>query len=166
MNFIEAAKGNFTFHIDAREKQALFQILGLYPLVPASYQKLSRAGARPEDQKLLEESLESQRRESKRQVLAMLNSKTRFQPHPHGFRFTLKAGQVEWLLQVLNDIRIGSWLQLGSPDGPEEMLAVLNEKTASHFVAMEIAGHFQSTLLGALQGEPPTKPPMPPVEGG
>ena len=59
---------------------------------------------------------------------------------------------MEWLLQALNDIRVGSWLALGSPDGPVEILAALTDKTAPDFWAMEISGHFQAVLLAAVRG--------------
>ena len=41
-------------------------------------------------------------------------------------------------------------MRLGSP---EEKPARLNEKTAPHFWAMEMAGYFQMQLLEALEGE-------------
>jgi hypothetical protein len=57
---------------------------------------------------------------------------------------------MEWLLQVLNDVRVGSWLLLGSPDGPAETLAKLSHETASHFWSMEVAGQFQMVLINAM----------------
>jgi hypothetical protein len=67
-----------------------------------------------------------------------------------GGRLSLSPAEVEWVLQVLNDIRVGSWIILGSP---EERLPELNETNAPHVWAMEMAGHFQAQLLEALQGE-------------
>jgi len=156
-----ADQSEFSFQIEGHEKHALFKLLELYPLVPAGHQKLSKNGARPEDEQLLQSSINSQREENKRQVLAMMNAKSRFQPNKEGYRFTLKAAQVEWLLQVLNDIRIGSWLLLGAPDKHEKTLASLNERTAANFWAMEIAGLFESVLLDAVSGGD-TSPPAPP----
>ena len=159
MKFLKRDKGGFTFHISERERRALFKLLELYPLVPASYQKLSREGGRPEDQQLLEEALNSQRNEHKAQVLAMLQTKSRFQTAPGGFQFTLKPTEAEWLLQVLNDIRVGSWLSLGSPDTMVKIFGALNDKSLPHFWSMEASGDFQMTLVHALTGEgelPPT----------
>lgn len=148
MKFVKADKGRFNFQISDREKSALFTVLKLYPLVPASYQRLSRTVERPEDQQLLEEALATHRSRNKKLLLAML--KSRFQPDKSGWRFSLKPEQMNWLLEVLNDIRVGSWLQLGSPDGPEQILAAVGEKTAHYFRAMEMCGHFQMVLLAAL----------------
>jgi hypothetical protein len=53
-------------------------------------------------------------------------------------------------MQVLNDVRVGSWVILGSPD---KKPAELNATTAPHFLAMEMAGYFQMQLLEALGRE-------------
>ena len=52
-------------------------------------------------------------------------------------------------LQVLNDIRVGSWIQLGEPDPMSEMSQPLNEQTMILAWTMEIAGLFQNSLLEA-----------------
>lgn len=150
MKFIKANKASFSFQIDGKEKRLLFEVLGLYPLIPAAHQRLSRSEERKDDQELLEEALAAQRHGHKKQVQAMLKAKSRFRANKKGYRFTLKPEQMEWLLQVLNDVRVGSWLALGSPDGALEILAALNEKTAPYLWAMEAAGHFQTVLLKAM----------------
>ncbi len=150
MKFIKADKGRFSFQIDGQEKRLLFEVLGLYPLIPAAHSRLSKSEERAEDQQLLDEALAEQRREHKKQVQAMLKAKSRFRANKKGFRFSLKAAQMEWLLQVLNDVRVGGWLALGSPDGALEILAALNEKTAPYLWAMEVAGQFQMVLLKAM----------------
>jgi hypothetical protein len=150
MNFIKAHKETFSFQIDGKEKRLLFEVLRLYPLIPVSHQRLSKSEERIEDQQLLEQALAVQRREHKKQVQAILKAKSRFRANKEGFCFSLKAAQMEWLLQVLNDVRVGSWLALGSPDGALEILAALNEKTAPYLWAMEAAGHFQAALLKAM----------------
>jgi hypothetical protein len=157
VKFLKLDKGAFSFHISERERRALFKLLELYPLVPASYQKLSRTGGKPEDQQLLEDALNSQRNEHKAQVLAMLQTRSRFQPAPGGHQFNLKPTEAEWLLQVLNDIRVGSWLLLGSPDSMVKIFGALNDKSLPHFWSMEASGDFQMTLVHALtgEGEPP-----------
>jgi hypothetical protein len=150
VKFVKADRGRFNFQISDREKGLLFTVLKLYPLVPASYQRLSRTVSRPEDQQLLEEALAAQRSKNKKQLQAMLKARSRFRQNKSGWRFSLKPEQMNWLLEVLNDIRVGSWLQLGSPDGTGQILAEVGDKTALYFWAMEMCGHFQMVLLGAL----------------
>ncbi|MDB6016738.1 MAG: hypothetical protein JWR19_1227 [Pedosphaera sp.] len=162
MKLIKANKERLSFQIDKKEKRALFSLLKLYPLMPAGYQRLSRSEAKSEDQELLDEALTTQRLENKRQVLAMMKAKSRFRVNKNGYRFSIKPAQLEWLLQVLNDIRLGSWLSLGSPDGAVEMFAALSEQNAPYFWAMDMAGQFQMILLHALTGEGSTQADSPP----
>lgn len=152
MKLIKTERGSFHFQIGAKERELLFEVLRLYPAIPPAHQRLSRSEDKREDQELLDAALAEQRAQNKKQVTAMLKAKSRFRKNKTGWRFSIAAGQMEWLLQVLNDVRVGSWLALGSPDGPVAILAALNNRTAPHFWAMEMAGHFQATLLAAMRG--------------
>ncbi len=152
MKLLKAGPERLTFSVTRQEKELLFRVLDLYPLIPETHHRLSRTEDRPEDQKLLEEALAQQRAQLKRRVAAWKQSRAGLcEKTAHG-RLALKPGEVNWLLQVLNDIRVGSWLALGSPDGPAEIIAALNEQTARHFWSMEAAGGFQSVLLMAING--------------
>jgi hypothetical protein len=153
VKFLKTDKETLHFHMAEKEKALLFQILDLYPLIPGAHQKLSRTEDRPEDQKLLETALAEQRGQNKKELLAMMKGKSRFRRSGQGWDFSIPVGQVEWLLQVLNDVRVGSWLALGSPEEPQKVFALLNKQTAPHFWAMEIAGHFQGVMLEALRAE-------------
>ena len=153
MKFLKSTQDKLVFQISAPEKRVLFQALRLYPLVPASYPKLSRGNARPEDQQLLEDSLAGQRAENRRLLLALMGAESRFVRAGGGFRLELSAAEAECLLQSLNDVRVGGWLALGSPDGQEQIEAALNDETAKYLWAMEVAGFFQMALLQALRGE-------------
>ena len=153
MKFLGAKDNKLSFQIEAWEKRLLFELLNLYPAVPAGHHKLTRANDHPEDQQLLDETLAAQRKENRERVAALLKNASRFHEVEDGFNFEFDVGQVEWLLQVLNDVRVGSWIKLGSPEGPRELFAAVNDKTAAQFWAIEAVGHFQMALLGALNGE-------------
>jgi hypothetical protein len=56
--------------------------------------------------------------------------------------------ELDWLLQVLNDIRVGSWLRLGSPADPHRL--ELTKNNWDDFVALEFCGFMQSVLLRSL----------------
>jgi hypothetical protein len=151
VKLLRAGKNGHVFHLGQREKQLLLETLKLYPLVPAAHHRLSKAGKGPnadEDQRILEEALAEQRQENRRQVLAMLNEPQRFREKKSGFELTLTPAQVEWLLQVLNDVRVGSWLTLGEPEPGEE--PELTKQNVKYHVAMELCGLFESALLVAL----------------
>jgi hypothetical protein len=139
------------FHLGKREKQLLLEVLKLYPRVPPAHQPLTKAGKLPDQeasQRLLDEALAEQRQENKKQLDALLAAPYRFRETQAGCHLSLSASDLEWLLRVLNDIRIGSWVRLGSP---ENKIKELNENTAADLWAMELAGHFQMELLEAVK---------------
>jgi len=153
MRLVRSTKTRLLFHLEQREAQLLLQILKLYPRVPPAHNQLSRSGRIPDqeaNQRLLDEALAEQRTENRNQLLSLLADPRRFVRTKTAGRLSLPPGEVEWLLQVLNDIRVGSWVLLGAP---EDKLPELNETTAPDFVAMEMAGYFQMHLLEALHKE-------------
>jgi len=143
---------DFVLHIGRRERRLLLEVLKLYPLVPVARHRVSQTAKQmDEHQTLLEEALAERRQENKRQLVAMLHEEQRFKETDAGYRLTLSAPQVEWLLQVLNDIRVGSWLILGEPDEKKGKPVALTSENARHYAAMEFCGLFQMTLLDAVQ---------------
>ncbi len=153
MKLVRQTRTRLHFQLSRRETRLLSHILQLYPRVPPAHHRLTKSGRHPDrddNQRLLDEALAEQRAENKKLLYALLADPRRFAPTEAGSRLTLRHGEAEWLLQVLNDIRVGSWVLLGSP---EEKLPELNETTAPNFVAMEMAGYFQTQLLEALEGK-------------
>jgi hypothetical protein len=154
VKLIEADKERFVFHVGKREKLLLLGVLKLYPLVPPAHHRLSKKSgtseATRERQHLLEEALAEQRSANKKHLEKFLNDPARFCEMEPGFRLTLSPGDLEWLLQVLNDIRIGGWLLLGCPDEGSKGVK-LTTKTARYFWAMEMSGFFQMSLLAAVE---------------
>ena len=151
MKPIRTDKNGHVFHLGPREKQLLLATLELYPLVPGSHHQLSKQGKGPkadENQRLLEEALTEHRSENRRQVLAMLTEPGRIRGTKTGFELTLKPSELEWLLQVLNDVRVGSWLAMGEPERDEE--PEITEQNAKYHFAMQVCGLFESSLLAAL----------------
>ena len=153
MKFIRSATDLLVFSLGKREREWLLAVLALYPRLSAAPEKLSRSTGSPgpeSGQRLLDEALAEQRAENRRQMRALLADPRHFQETETGARLSLAPADLEWLLQILNDIRVGSWVRLGSPEaGP----GVLNKQTAPDIWAMEMAGYFQSHLLEAMTGE-------------
>ena len=150
MKLIGTEKDQLLLQFGRREKELLQTLLQRYPRVPPSHHKLSKSPTLdPANQHLLDEALAEHRAENHKQLSSLLTDPRRWTEHHPGWRLSLARGEVEWLLQVLNDIRVGSWVLLGSP---EEHLEVLDENTAPHVWAMEIAGSFQMALLHLLEG--------------
>jgi hypothetical protein len=152
VKLIRRSETKLVFHLGQREGSLLLGLLKRYPCVPPAHQPLSKAGQIPkqqENQQLLDEALAEQRAELKEQVQRLLADPQRLHKEDHGFRLSISPAEAEWLLQVLNDIRVGSWVVLGSP---QDTLDSLNPRTARDFWAMEMAGAFESVLLEALDG--------------
>ena len=153
MKVVRSSKEKLVVELSRREKLLLLKLLEAYPLVPSSYQKLSRGGKlkdREADQRLLDEAMAENRQENKEQLQAFLDDPNTFEQVPTGCRLHLGQSDLEWLLQILNDIRVGSWIALGSP---EEKPAKMDSKTAPQFWVMEIAGFLEAALLDAWKGD-------------
>jgi hypothetical protein len=150
---IRCSKEKLAVELGKREKLLLIKILELYPLVPSSYQRLSRAGGVKEkeaNQRLLDEALAEHREENKRCLREFLENPKTFEQSKIGYRMCLDQSDLEWLLQILNDVRVGSWIALGSPEMKPSML---HSKGAAQYWVMEIAGFLEASLLNACDGD-------------
>src|SRR5205823_5179832 len=120
------------------EKSLLFTVLELYPRVTSAARLSTRSGKKSRHSKdtsvLLEEALSEQRAENKKHLKAFLEEPKRFEKGEAGWRFSLTHAEADWLLQIFNDIRVGSWIEMGSP---EERLDVITEANMRDFWAME-----------------------------
>ncbi|MBM3838989.1 MAG: hypothetical protein FJ398_13680 [Verrucomicrobia bacterium] len=154
MHLLRSERNQFVFEIGKREKRLLQDTLRLYPLIPASHHQVTRLGdgdKMESNQRLLEEALAEQRAGNKKQLEAMLSEEGRFKAVKTGFHLTLTPPQTEWLLQVLNDVRVGCWLRLGQPDEKKGKNITLTPDNARYLVFMEACAHFESVLLSALE---------------
>jgi hypothetical protein len=160
VKLIRTKREKLVFEISLPEKRLLCEVLKLYPLISATHHRLSKtakAAKHDENQRLLEESLAAQREENRKNVRAMLDKPGHFQAAASGFQLTLSGPEIEWLLQVLNDVRVGSWIALGSPDPEQGKKIVFNEKILPYFRMMELAGAFEMVFLDALSGRTPVE---------
>lgn len=157
MRLAEISGEKYFFDFSVEETDLLLFVLNDYPLVPEAHMRLRKKEdpEKHEDQKLLDDALRAQRVSNKQQLHSLLNEKDRFAAAEGGFRAGFVRGEIELLLQVLNDVRIGSWIALGSPDYDEEEKYVKDKKSLRFFITMQICGDFQSILLKALHGGPP-----------
>ncbi len=150
MKLIRTGKGQLRFQLTPREKELLLNVLQLYPRIPSGYQPLSQSTGREEaNQCLLDEALAETRLQNQKELRMLLSDSQRLRQQEGQWQLTLAPVDVGWLLQVLNDIRIGSWIHLGSPATP---LKALNAQTAPDLWAMEMAGSFQMRFLELLEG--------------
>lgn len=147
MKRISATDKAITFEFEPRERDAMVHVLRLYPIVPADHHAASKDA---EQQRVIAEALAEHRAGNKRAVATWLAAPERFAPHKSRVRFTLKREDIEWFLQVINDVRVGNWLMLGSPELQDIKPNTLSAENLPRWFAMELAGYFQMSVLEAL----------------
>ena len=151
---VTRSSDKFVFHLGKRETHLLMDLLKLYPQVPSAHHRLSKSKSLPDpetNQRLLDDALVEHRAESSKQLQALLADPRRSKTTDSGHRLSFSEAELEWFLQVLNDIRVGSWVRLGCPE-PKLDLTAFSPENAPHYWAMEMAGHFQMQLIEALEG--------------
>ena len=157
MKLVRVTPGRLVFQIASLEKRLLTSLLKLYPLMPSGHYRLSKtsdASELAEDQKLLDEALDAQRKLNRTRLGRWVRDKRRFKRQKTGFVFKLTRLQFEWLVQVLNDIRVGSWIRLGAPDYEAETQLQVTRENVQFVWAREVSGALQMALLAGLNERP------------
>lgn len=153
MKLVEASETTFVFEFSHREKELLAAILKYYPLLNPDYHRLPKpTGDRKidEGQDLLIEAMAEQKAANKKLVTAFF-AEENWPPAGIQLRRSLSSEEMGWLLQVLNDVRVGSWVKLGRPDHQHGKMPEMTIENLPYVSAMELAGLFQSILLEALK---------------
>ncbi|MBI4662298.1 MAG: hypothetical protein HY735_26050 [Verrucomicrobia bacterium] len=153
MHFIKSAGEDLVFRFGKREKRLFLDVLKLYPVIPSSHHRVTKSDNIPQGescQRLLEEALAEQKAENQRKLQQMLNEEGRFTEVKTVFQFRINPHETEWLLQILNDVRVGSWLILGQPDQRSRKAMEWTEENIRHLAAMEACEYFEWVLLRAI----------------
>lgn len=153
MKLVSRQGEELVFELRQRERDLLGGILRLYPLLNADYHQVSRTGSTEqiaECEHLLCDAMAEQRSKNKKLVADFLTDKHWIEEKPGRYRLTFTAWQVEWLLQVLNDVRVGSWVILGKPDPEKGDKVEISAGKLPYAGAMDLSGYFQMVLLEAL----------------
>lgn len=169
MKLIERSAERLVFGLGARERTFLERLLSYYPIAPESSQPLTRE-SRPElaeAEALLHESLREQKQELTGWLRLHLCEGEALRRTSTGWRLTLEGSEFERLLQVLNELRVGAWSRLGSPEVIDSEELANGSETAQLHAIMTLAGQFQMVLLHALEADSGAGPaPGPAPEPG
>ena len=152
MILIRLDKEVLVFQLATRERLLLLELLKVYPQLPPAHRVVSKSIQLPDQatsQRLLDEALAEQLAENKRQLQTLVNDPHRWTDQQAHWLLRLSQSELERMLQILNDIRVGSWVQLGSP---EQWSETISPEKAPRLWAMELAGAFQMAFLHALEG--------------
>jgi hypothetical protein len=147
VTLVKATAESIVFLAEQAEKDAWCDLLTLYPLQTSVIQPEEQSNA--VDQQLLEESLSSQRQSNARELALLKKAGGGFVMEGNQQKLSLTPAQVETLLQILNDLRVGSWQALGCPDQMTRNHIKPSEASFRQVWIMELAGHFQMALLEA-----------------
>jgi hypothetical protein len=155
MRFLRSGDDRFMLELAGREYRLLREVIRLFPRIPVAYHQLNPTGDPAEtaaDQRLLEESLAAQKANARRQLEVWLDHANRFRSKAGRWQLRFSASELDWFLQILNDVRVGSWLRLGSP--PDLQALKLTEENRDDIVALEVCGLAQTVILRGLNEEP------------
>jgi hypothetical protein len=150
VKLLRVENDRYFFELAEREKDLLGMILQLYPVIPSAHHQIKNSSPKqdPASQVLLNETLAEQRKENKKFVENLFADPARFRPAGDFLEMRLTSGEIEWLLQVLNDVHVGNWILLGSPE--ERPVFTPHAENAAHVWAMHVACLFQVELLEAI----------------
>jgi hypothetical protein len=146
--------------LSRQEWSLLTAVASIFPLVPSDHHRFTREtkdGAIPVDATLLREALRTHTQELKRRVREWI--RPAHPPAPRGeVILRLSPTDLEHWLQVLNDVRVGSWIRLGCPDPKTSGAIDPSPAHQRHLFLMDFCGMVQARLLEALD-EPDDPPP-------
>jgi hypothetical protein len=143
------------FRLEEWEGELFRDVLMRYPYMPPAPARLSRGGGIPRQEaadRLLEESLAGQRAALKRQVTGLLEDIHAFRTDRAGWRLSLEPAKADWLIQVLNEVRVSAWVRLGSPDDLDGQRA---KPPNPEMQLIEVTAYFQSFFIESLSGAAP-----------
>lgn len=136
------------------EKDLLVETVNLFPVTTENTQSVSKTGdpdELEENQALLDEAMAAHKQESKDWIKGILHNSTRLKFYQDAYHLWLRVEEIEPLLQILNDVRVGSWIQLGCPENVSELnMAEVSTDNARYAWAMEVSGAFEAFFLSTL----------------
>jgi len=153
MKLLKQGEAGWKYGLEQKEGMLLRALVKEFPLTAATAVKITRTGTdskSAERERLLNESLAGHRQELKRQAGKLLaaNLKT----GKNGWQLTVNVSEREILLQLFNDIRVGSWHALGEPENLDTLPPDSSEADLRHHQLMHLAGYFEWKLLNLKAG--------------
>lgn len=160
MKLIERTADRLVFGLGSREKTFLERLLSYYPILPDASPRLTRepVAELAEADLLLQDSLREQKLELSGWLRLHLAEGEALRRSATGWRLSLTAPEIDRMLQVLNELRIGAWTKLGCPEALDNESLSNLPGAVPFFAIMTLAGQFQMNFLHALEGGGETPP--------
>lgn len=155
MKLLKKIGEKFVFELLLEEKELLVKIIELYPLL--DHEKLEFSKTIKDDQisqskKILTDALKEFQETNKRLIRELFENSDVLKPKQNSdyYILELNGDQIERLLQVINDIRVGTWQKLGCPDLENREEFVHSADDVFAIYVMDICEYFEYYLLKAL----------------
>jgi len=149
VRLIRRTKQARVFRLKVSELQMFLLVLSQFPLRDQD-QQISKFGDEEDlkdAQVLLNEAMVERRKETRRELEEWMRAADRFHHTDEGIEIVVRDEESGWLLQILNNVRVGAWQRLGEPEDLVDAFRSPTEESVRFLTVMEMAGSFQSTLL-------------------
>jgi hypothetical protein len=155
MKLVKQTPDGWLYQLNQPEANCLRNLLSQFPITANAPAKISRTDSDPqtvEREKLLDESLADHRKELK-QIARGLIGADKFKAWDKGWRLCINSEEREILLQILNDIRVGSWRALGEPENLETQAPNPTKTEQVSYNILNLAGYFEHQLLNLEEAD-------------
>ncbi len=152
MKYLRRDEQALTFSMNDGEWHLLDYLLTSYPMAtdvwPQNESSPAKGPVGP-DPMLLSAALAETKRAHQNKIALFLEK----QPTPKNskhFEFVLPLEEVEWFLQVVNEVRVGAWYALGCPEEDPGTLATQPDIDYGNLLRMEFAMLLQCIVMDEL----------------
>ena len=155
MRFFKRGEGRkVVFRFERTEREMFARILELFPVQQGALRPINDDG---NAQELLENALREQRGKLREEAQRLLSANGELVIDGEFNEFwdlKLSDAEIEWILQMLNDVRVGVWTQIGcpSPSHDIKMNGEPNEQLVRAHVIMQLCATWQGIMMYAAEG--------------
>ena len=160
MKFLKSHGETLVFQVVERERKLFVHTLRMYPLLNPDYHRIVNKSS--DAKKLMSHQIElreamKEHHDANRKLVEEFITRKLIPVVPEtgvsvAHVVSLTRAQVNWLLEVLNDVRVGSWVKLGRPDQDATRSLQVKSENVVAISGMEFSGYLQMILLEALRG--------------
>ncbi|HKI70235.1 MAG TPA: hypothetical protein VKA67_11640 [Verrucomicrobiae bacterium] len=154
MKLLKQTRNGWQYFLEPNEANCLEGLLKQFPITKSVPAKITKSTADPkaaEREKLLNESLAEHRTELNQKAWRLIGN-GKLKVCGDQWRLNINVEEREILLQILNDIRVGSWRALGEPEsfepGPEA-----SDSELFYLNLLNLAGYFEFKLLNLEEAD-------------
>jgi hypothetical protein len=151
----EEGRGRVVFRFERGEREMFAQVLAMFPIKKDPMRAISQDR---EAQALLEKTLGEQRAKAREEAERLLRTNGELvidADFNEYWDLRLTEGEVEVLLQMLNNIRVGTWYELGCPEPTMDVKLEMppDDQVVRGHVIMQFCAAWEGLLMSAVDEE-------------